>query len=67
MRVTRPGPGRPPAEDPRTERMMLRLTPAESELVNAAASLDDKTPSAWVRDVAVTAAERRIAAARGGK
>ena len=51
--------GRPHAEDPRTCRMMLRLSDAEDAIVRAAAALDDATPSEWVRGHVVRIAEQR--------
>lgn len=50
--------GRPPAEDPLSRKVTLRLTQSEYEAVAEAAARYDMTISEWVRARLVAAAKR---------
>lgn len=47
------GRGRPPAANPRTEQVLVRLTPAELAAVGSAAASDDKSVPEWLRERAL--------------
>lgn len=51
-------PGRPPAENPRSVRIDVPLTPDERDTITAAAQASGATPTAYVRDAALRAARR---------
>lgn len=56
-----PSAGRPPLEASkrRTAPVPVRFTQAERDLIDSAATADEQSVSAWVRDRAVDAAKRR--------
>lgn len=57
-RPTKPRPvGRPKAATPRTTGIAVRLTPDERAACEAAAARDSRTLSAWLRLVALRAAQ----------
>ena len=53
--------GRPPKkpEDRKTAVMLIPMTDAEREQIQAAAESDDAKPVTWARDVLLRAAKRR--------
>ena len=58
--MDKPKIGRPPkpAEERRTAQLLLKTTPAERELIDAAAGAEPVT--VWAREVLLRAARRRV-------
>jgi hypothetical protein len=52
------GPGRPPIDDPATERLEFRLTPEALERYERAAKRAGKALSAWIKAVCDRASRR---------
>lgn len=48
-----------PVTDPKTERLVIRMSPADKKLVEKAAAADDLEVSTWARRIIVQAARRR--------
>jgi hypothetical protein len=50
-----------PVTDAKTERLVIRISPADKKLVERAAAADDLEVSTWARRIIVQAARRRDA------